>query len=330
MKIFFYYSGFLGTGSVLAGTNRMIFVVAKELAKDNDVTICGQRVEKTEVIGRLKIIKYECRDVIELIDGHDVLVISGNEEKMFIPVLEKQKIIRWQHCWLGDWSNAKMFEPSNVVIAVSNKHLENLCIAGVERNKIRVAYNCVDDSVFYQRNSVERNQRSVMYCGALTKNKGLHVLLDAIEMMTEEIVLNIYGNSSMVHADNSYESKMLARASKNIVFHGAVSQEELAIAYSSNSILCVPTFNESFGLVSVEAQSCGCIPVAHDVGGISETMDNLVSGFLYHPNTPISIADAISKAIYGAKRMRGAAMSFAKKFTKKNTIKMFTDVLSEL
>jgi glycosyltransferase involved in cell wall biosynthesis/SAM-dependent methyltransferase len=85
----------------------------------------------------------------------------------------------------------------------------------------------------------------------------------------------------------------IKKLSSKIHFHGAVSHDELAIEYSKSSICVIPSNYESFSLVSLEAQACGCFPIAHDVGGIAETMISGETGLLYSPNKPEILVDHI-------------------------------------
>lgn len=54
-----------------------------------------------------------------------------------------------------------------------------------------------------------------------------------------------------------------------VVFSPPTSREELAQWYRAADLVAVPSYNESFGLVAVEAQACGTPVVAADVGGLS-------------------------------------------------------------
>ena len=47
-----------------------------------------------------------------------------------------------------------------------------------------------------------------------------------------------------------------------------VAQEELVDWYAASTLVCVPSYNESFGLVAVEAQATGTPVVAAAVGGL--------------------------------------------------------------
>ncbi|MEO6205028.1 MAG: D-inositol-3-phosphate glycosyltransferase, partial [Mycobacteriales bacterium] len=57
--------------------------------------------------------------------------------------------------------------------------------------------------------------------------------------------------------------------------------------YRAASVVVVPSHNESFGLVALEAQACGTPVVATDIGGLRTTVNDGVSGLLvagHHPD----------------------------------------------
>ncbi|WP_427383933.1 D-inositol-3-phosphate glycosyltransferase [Janibacter sp. G56] len=54
----------------------------------------------------------------------------------------------------------------------------------------------------------------------------------------------------------------------DVRFEPPVSRADLAQWYRAADIVTVPSYSESFGLVAVEAQACGAVVVAADVGGL--------------------------------------------------------------
>jgi len=76
-------------------------------------------------------------------------------------------------------------------------------------------------------------------------------------------------------------------------FVPTVPQDELADWYSAASVVCVPSHNESFGLVAIEAQACGTPVVAARVGGLPTAVADGVSGVLVDQQDPAAYAAAL-------------------------------------
>jgi D-inositol-3-phosphate glycosyltransferase len=74
-------------------------------------------------------------------------------------------------------------------------------------------------------------------------------------------------------------------------------QPELAKWYRAATIVMVPSYSESFGLVAVEAQACGTPVVAAAVGGLRTAVRDGVSGILVDSRDPARYARAIRDLI---------------------------------
>ncbi|MCW2748166.1 MAG: mshA, partial [Nocardioidaceae bacterium] len=80
-------------------------------------------------------------------------------------------------------------------------------------------------------------------------------------------------------------------------FVPTVSQAELARWYAAATVVCVPSHNESFGLVALEAQACGTPVVAARVGGLVTAVADGVSGILVEGHDPEAYASALHSVI---------------------------------
>ncbi|UYM07836.1 D-inositol-3-phosphate glycosyltransferase [Solicola gregarius] len=94
-----------------------------------------------------------------------------------------------------------------------------------------------------------------------------------------------------------------------------VDRATLARWYAAASVVCVPSYNESFGLVALEAQACGTPVVAADVGGLATAVRDGESGTLVASHDPADYAAAIApllrderlRSAYGRVAIRHAA-----------------------
>jgi D-inositol-3-phosphate glycosyltransferase len=70
-------------------------------------------------------------------------------------------------------------------------------------------------------------------------------------------------------------------------------QAELADWYRAATVVMVPSYSESFGLVAVEAQACGTPVIAASVGGLRTAVQDGASGILVNGHDPASYARAL-------------------------------------
>ncbi|MGH3648232.1 MAG: D-inositol-3-phosphate glycosyltransferase [Micromonosporaceae bacterium] len=75
------------------------------------------------------------------------------------------------------------------------------------------------------------------------------------------------------------------------------SADRLARLYRAADLLCVPSYNESFGLVALEAQACGTPVVAAAVGGLVTAVDDGSSGVLVDSHCPEEWAAVLDKLL---------------------------------
>jgi D-inositol-3-phosphate glycosyltransferase len=80
-------------------------------------------------------------------------------------------------------------------------------------------------------------------------------------------------------------------------FAPPVTQADLVTWYRAATLVAVPSRNESFGLVAVEAQACGTPVLAAGVGGLRTAVADGASGMLLDTYDPQAWADAISMVI---------------------------------
>lgn len=114
-----------------------------------------------------------------------------------------------------------------------------------------------------------------------------------------------------------------------VCFHPPVSRPVLADWYRAADLVAVPSYNESFGLVAVEAQACGTPVVAAKVGGLRTAVAHGVSGLLVDGHDPVDWARTIGGLLDDEPRrhrMRSAAAVHARRFSWDATVRRTLDV----
>ncbi len=87
--------------------------------------------------------------------------------------------------------------------------------------------------------------------------------------------------------------------------------------FRAASVLVMPSYSESFGLVAIEAQAAGTPVVAASVGGLPVAVRDGVSGFLVQGHEPEAYARALGRFADAPElvgRMGAAAAAHAQSF----------------
>ena len=121
--------------------------------------------------------------------------------------------------------------------------------------------------------------RVVGFAGRFAAEKGVEHLLDTIPEVAERYPSVRYvfaGEYERVLGENHYQrlQPAIQRFRDRLVFLGVLRGEQLAAFYALCDVLVLPSTNstESFGLVQVEAMSCGTPVVASDLPGVREAV----------------------------------------------------------
>lgn len=135
----------------------------------------------------------------------------------------------------------------------------------------------------------------VLFAGRLEKEKGVHVLLEAVSKVKKAVP----SVRLLIAGDGSFRLSLKAmveeqRLHDHVSFLGWLEPEELQEAYRKAWVLVLPSiWEEGLGMVLVEAGLMGRPVIGSDLGGIREIIQHGENGFLVPPGDP----DALSQAI---------------------------------
>ena len=109
-------------------------------------------------------------------------------------------------------------------------------------------------------------------------------------------------------------------------------QPELADWYRAASVVMVPSYSESFGLVAVEAQACGTPVIAASVGGLRTAVQDGVSGVLVGGHDPAHYARVLRRLLATPRlrdRLARGAVAHASRFGWGSTVDQLLDTYTE-
>jgi phosphatidylinositol alpha-mannosyltransferase len=136
---------------------------------------------------------------------------------------------------------------------------------------------------------------NIVFVGRMEKRKGVYYLLKAFKRIKKEIPnsrLVLVGPGTRLRA--KYERIVEKDKLQDVVFTDFVPSSQLPAFYRSADVFCAPaTGGESFGIVLIEAMSCGVPVVASDIDGYNSVLTHNREGLLVPPRHPESLAQAI-------------------------------------
>ncbi|MEU6150728.1 D-inositol-3-phosphate glycosyltransferase [Actinosynnema sp. NPDC047251] len=118
--------------------------------------------------------------------------------------------------------------------------------------------------------------------------------------LRERLVVQVVGGPSGTGVKTPEELKRLAGElgiTDVVRFLPPQGGEHLARVYRAADVVAVPSHNESFGLVALEAQACGTPVVAAAVGGLPVAVRDGVSGVLVDGHDPVAWARALESVV---------------------------------
>ena len=131
----------------------------------------------------------------------------------------------------------------------------------------------------------------------LADYKGIDVLLRAFRVLlaNEDIRLVLAGDGSLRGELEALAGTLGIR--DRTVFLGTKTPSEVATLLRGCELLVLPSREESFGIVLIEAMASRKPVVASAVGGIREVIEHEISGILVEPENPEALAAAMRRVL---------------------------------
>ena len=147
----------------------------------------------------------------------------------------------------------------------------------------------VDPEEVKRRYDFDPDSPLILFIGRLAWQKGPDMLVDAAPGLLRE-----HPDSQFAFVgDGQMRQGLETRArSLPIRFLGRLDDVEYVTLLNASDIVAIPSRNEPFGLVLLEAWSAGRCVVASDVGGLSENIEHGTDGVKVQPH-PDSIAEGL-------------------------------------
>lgn len=284
----------------------------------------------------------------DIINGHDWHVVDGlhdlkNEGRAIILTFHSTEYGR-NSGKFGDWwefneiSGKEWYGGyiANRITTISDTMKKELCwLFKIPPDKIIVIPNAVNHEKFQVKVDSGRIKEKygihplaplILFIGRLVNQKGPDILVDAIPKILSkrrDAKFIFIGKGGMrQHLQNRVTEFRVEWATR---FTGWLPFPALIELLNSADIVCIPSRNEPFGVVLLEAWAAGKPVIASDVGGLGENIENFVDGIKVYRN-PDSVAWGINFLLNNPDLMKQISENCKKKVEKFN----WTNVAKQL
>ena len=174
------------------------------------------------------------------------------------------------------------------------------------------------------------NQKIVLYAGRLSYLKGVDILLNAAKLYeSKENIITIIAGNGALRKELKILSKKLEL--KNVYFIGHKSHRTLKKLYNIADVFAMPSRQEAFGLVAVEALACGLPVVCSEIGGMKDFINKNV-GKLIKSEDEKELANALLYVIHNKHKYNKEDLSMYAKdnFAQEKTINKLMQLYNEV
>jgi glycosyltransferase involved in cell wall biosynthesis len=180
-----------------------------------------------------------------------------------------------------------------------------------------------------QAHPAESERFTVLFVGRFYRRKRVEVLLRAAASLGSripELQVRIVGNGPCAAALHALADEL--RLEGIVTWLGDVSHAELAREYNRSTILCLPSVQEGFGIVLLEAMAAGKPIVASRAAAIPETAPHAV---LVEPDDAEALAAGI-ESLYQSAAARAAqsaaGLAWVERFDAPLVARIFLDAVT--
>lgn len=172
--------------------------------------------------------------------------------------------------------------------------------AEVKRNKAKVIYNPIDTNAWgdYHRCRAANGVKEILFAGTICDWKGVGDLTEACHLLHLQYP-QLKFRLDLVGKTGAYADYLKGKYGKEPWFNlvGKVKREELMQRYTTADLICFPSWWENMPMVCIEAMLCGGIVLGSNSGGMSEIIEDAVSGFLIEPRNVSNLSCQIAKLL---------------------------------
>lgn len=167
---------------------------------------------------------------------------------------------------------------------------KQLVEVGVSAKRIAVVPYGADPAVFRKRQHLPEGPFRVCFVGRHSLRKGIRILLEALEQCGDTAWEAHFVGAALAETEPAFD----AYAGRPVLIrHGTKSQSEVARLLRGMDVLVLPSAEEGFGLVVVQALNCGVPCIVSDRVGASDLIHDGENGSIHSFGDVTQLSDAL-------------------------------------
>jgi len=218
-----------------------------------------------------------------------------------IPQNHKQEI--WQKYVRNILPKAdKIIVPSNYFKSVLNvkfnidEEVIDIIPSGGVSEKVFYQYEKADVIKKKKEYGILAQEKVIGYVGRIDSQKGWNVFLESVNFLNQSGYLKdkkviVVGSGNEINEFNKLRDKLNLR---EIIIHIPLVQQKILVdIFNIFDVLCFPSYQESLGLVPLEAMACGIPVIASDIEVVKEYIYNNINGFTFKCGDYLQLSEKI-------------------------------------
>lgn len=224
------------------------------------------------------------RDIRLVATNH---VMSENiSEHTTLPEFLNRAFIKW--AW---WDVDRLLRQARWVTTPTRRAADYL----EQHTSLRdvLAISCGIDASRYSPDFSPRPTNRMLFVGRLVEEKRVEVLIRALTMLPKDLAVELDIAGSGDHRRHLEQFAAELGVADRVVFHGAVTDDQLRELYSHASLFGIASIAELQSIATLEAMSSGLPILAADAMALPHLVQDGVNGYLFTPDDARAAAERI-------------------------------------
>lgn len=253
-------------------------------------------MEVSDVFGNsaqniLKFLPHKNYDIIHMHDAYVSMYGKILSQCLDIPLVTTFHSMHANKTSIKYYMREYAANNSEIIISVSEFIREKIVKSyGTNKEKVTVIYNSINAQEKFLKSNVKKSNE-ITFCGRFETIKGIIPFIYEFSNMLEcinennkknDIRLNLIGDGSLKNQIVKLLEKL--KIKKHVSIYNNIKNEKVLEIFSRSCCVVIPSLEEPFATVGLEAMSVKTAVIASNVGGMPEMIEHGYNGYIYDIN----------------------------------------------